>query len=261
VGNLEVRITLNALIAASGLTPETFAIAASMTFGAAYVRGLTGFGMAIILVPLLGMIIAPGQAVILAIFLQLLIGPVGIRGSIDRAEKPSSVIIAGFAVLATPLGLWLLSVTPQDIARLLIAGIAILAFVLVVMPKSAHGRPAMPVTVATGLTAGVLTGFAAMPGPPVVPYYLQDEVSPHAARASMMVIFFSTAIAGSISAVAGGYASTALAALSLLLFLPMLAGNWLGGKAFGRVSPPLWRSGVAVLLGIAAASAIWRAAG
>jgi uncharacterized protein len=250
---------VNFLITASGLTWSAFVIAALMTFGAAYVRGLTGFGMAIILVPLLGMIIAPSQAVILAIFLQFLIGPVGIRNSIAQAEKPSSFIIAGAAVVATPLGLWLLSVTPPDTARIMIAAIAIGAFILVIMPKSKHGRPGMPVTVAAGFSAGILTGFAAMPGPPVVPYYLQNAVSPHMARASMMVIFFSTAIAGTISAFAGGYASIALAALSMLLFIPMLIGNWLGGKMFGKVSPALWRGGVAVLLGMAGASAVWRA--
>src|SRR3546814_2868699 len=38
-----------------GIAPLTLAGAAAMTFGAAYVRGLTGFGMAIILVPLLGL--------------------------------------------------------------------------------------------------------------------------------------------------------------------------------------------------------------
>ena len=38
-----------------GFAPLTLVGAAAMTFGAAYVRGLTGFGMAIILVPLLGL--------------------------------------------------------------------------------------------------------------------------------------------------------------------------------------------------------------
>ena len=249
------------LIAASGLTWSAFAIAALMTFGAAYVRGLTGFGMAIILVPLLGMIIAPSQAVILAIFLQFLIGPVGIRNSIAQAEKPSSYIIAAVAVLATPLGLWLLSVTPPDTARILIAAIAIGAFILVILPKSKHGRPGVPVTLLTGLSAGVLTGFAAMPGPPVVPYYLQNAVTPNVARASMMVIFYATASAGTISALVGGFASIAMAALSALLFIPMLIGNWLGGKMFGKVSPTIWRGGVAALLGVAGASAVWRAFG
>jgi uncharacterized protein len=250
---------LTELLTASGLTLHSLIIAALMTFGAAYIRGLTGFGMAIILVPLLGIIIRPEQAVILAIFLQFLIGPVSIRTSLRHAEKPSSFIIAVAAVVATPLGLWLLSITPSDLARVLIAAVAIGAFLLVIMPKRAHGRPGMPMTIATGLSAGLLTGFAAMPGPPVVPYYLQHDVEPLVARSSMMTIFFATAITGTIISIASGFGSVALAAMSLLLLIPMLLGNWLGAKAFGKVSPALWRSIVGLVLGIAGISAVLRA--
>jgi uncharacterized protein len=251
--------SLNSIVAATGITPSAVAIAALMTFGAAYVRGMSGFGMAIILVPLLGMVIRPEQAVILAIFLQVLIGPVGITRSIAASAKPSTFIIAAAAVVATPLGLWLLLVTPHDIARILIAVIAIGAFVLVILPKRKTDRPGSMLTIATGLLAGVLTGFAAMPGPPVVPYYMQQDITPHTARASMMTVFFATAIAGTVSAVISGLGSMAMAALAVLLFIPMLIGNWLGGKAFGKINPILWRTGVAVLLGIAGISAIFRA--
>ena len=44
---------LNPAAALAGVDPLLMAGAAAMTFGAAYIRGLTGFGMAIILVPLL----------------------------------------------------------------------------------------------------------------------------------------------------------------------------------------------------------------
>jgi uncharacterized protein len=250
---------MNNLMTASGLSWPAITLAALMTFGAAYVRGLTGFGMAIILVPLLGMIIKPEQAVILAILLQLLIGPVGIRASYANCEKPSTFIIAAAAVVATPSGLWLLSVTPHDASRILIAAIAIGAFLAVIMPRRKHGRPGRRATVMTGLTAGVLTGFAAMPGPPVVPYYLQNDVTPQTARASMLVIFFATAITGAIVSIASGFGSFALAALSLILFGPMWLGNWLGGKAFGKVKPVYWRGGVALVLGVSGCSAVWRA--
>ena len=250
---------MNVLLAASGLSLSALLIAALMTFIAAAVRGLTGFGMAIILVPLLGIIIAPSQAVVLAILLQALIGPVEIRKSLDNCERPSSFIIAGFAVAATPFGLWLLSHTAADLARLLIAAIAIIAFALVIIPKRAIGRPALPITIGTGISAGILTGFAAMPGPPVVPYYLQGGVPPQTARASMMVVFFATAIAGTMSSFALGLTHWALAAIAVLLLAPMLLGNYLGSLAFGKISPLLWRTCVAVLLGVAGISAVWRA--
>jgi uncharacterized protein len=238
---------------------QSLAVAALMTFIASAVRGLTGFGMAIILVPLLGMIIPPAQAVILAILLQVMIGPVEIRKSLTHCERPSTFIIAGAAVLATPVGLWLLTLSTPDTARLIIAGIAIAAFVLVIIPKSPHGRPGLPLTVGTGITAGLLTGFAAMPGPPVVPYYLQGSVTPQTARASMMTIFFATAIAGTLASFASGMASGGVIMMAAILLGPMLLGNYLGSKAFGRISPLVWRSCVAVLLGMAGMSALWRA--
>lgn len=236
-------------------------VAALMTFGAAYVRGLTGFGMAIILVPLLGMIIRPDEAVVLAILMQMLIGPVGLPKIFADSDRKSAISIAACAVVATPVGLLLLKQTPTDLARVIIAAIAIVAFLLVIFSSDRPQRPGTALTVGTGIVSGLLNGFAAMPGPPVIPYFLREAFSPKAARASMLLVFFATAIAGTISAIALGVATMRLAIFAAILFIPMLAGNHLGAKAFGKVSPLLWRSFVALLLGVAALSASLRAFG
>lgn len=249
---------LNPASALAGVGPWMLASAAVMTFGAAYVRGLTGFGMAIILVPMLGLIVTPGEAVVLGILLQVLIGPVGIRIIYADAHRPSALTIAAFAVLATPVGIWFLQQATPDVARLLIVLIAIGAFVLVLLPPRGEVRPGFKETALTGIASGILTGFAAMPGPPVVPYYLRQPIPPAEARASMMLVFFATAIAGTLSAFALGLASWRLFWLSLVLFLPMLAGNWLGAKSFGRVPAHLWRMFVALILGLATISAVLR---
>jgi uncharacterized membrane protein YfcA len=233
-------------------------LAALLTFGAAYIRGLTGFGMAIILVPLLGLIIAPAEAVVVGIIVQLLIGPVGLGKIIADAERRSALTIAAWAVLATPLGLWLLGLTSPDLARLLIAVIAIGAFALVLLPPNRGHKPGGLATGLTGIASGILTGFAAMPGPPVVPFYMRQKLPPATTRASMMLVFFATAIAGTLSAFALGVATVRLLWLSLLLFPAVLAGNWLGAMAFGKVSEPLWRSLVAAILGLAGVAAIVR---
>lgn len=249
---------MNPVTALAGLDPLLIAGAAAMTFGAAFIRGLTGFGMAIILVPLLGLIVSPGEAVVVGILLQLLIGPVGLKIIYADADRRSALLIATIAMLATPIGVWLLIGTPKDMARLLIAAIAIGAFLLVLLPVKPDHKPGRMETVLTGIASGILTGFAAMPGPPVVPYYLRQPIAPVIARASMMLVFFATAIAGTISSVALGLTSWRLAWLSLLLFPAVLLGNWLGKMCFGRVSAPMWRSMVAVILGIAGISALSR---
>ena len=243
----------------AGLAPLTLAGAAAMTFGAAFVRGLTGFGMAIILVPLLGMVMPPGEAVVLGIILQLLIGPVGFRRIAGDADRRTAVPIALLAMLATPIGMLALNAVTADVARLLIAIIAIGAFLALLMPQHPDGhKPGRGAIGATGIASGLLTGFAAMPGPPVVPFYLRQRIAPATARASMMLIFFATAIAGTLASLWLGLATTKLFLLSLLLFVPMVLGDHVGARLFGRVPVPVWRSIVAAVLGVAGISALVR---
>jgi len=242
-----------------GFAPLTLAGAAAMTFGAAYVRGLTGFGMAIILVPLLGLIIPPAQAVVLGILMQLLIGPVGLGLIHADADRATALPIGLIAMATTPIGMAVLGVTRPDVARLLITGVAVGAFVAVLLPKQPEGhRPGRGAVIGTGVASGILTGFAAMPGPPVVPFYLRRHLEPRVARASMLLIFFLTAIAGTAAALWVGIATKRLFLLALLLFVPMWLGNRFGGRHFGRVPPHVWQAMVAVVLGVAAISAVVR---
>src|SRR3546814_3973031 len=87
-----------------------------------------------------------------------------------------------------------------------------------------------------------------MPGPPVVPFYLRRHLAPKVARASMLLIFFGTAIAGTLAALWVGIATGRLFLLSLLLFPPMWLGNRIGARHFGSVPPRVWQTMVAVVL-------------
>jgi uncharacterized membrane protein YfcA len=242
----------------AGLTPTQLAVALVATLAAAFVRGLAGFGMAILLVPVLGLAVLPAEAVVVANWLGLLIGLVGLRKIIGASER-SAFVIAGWAMAATPLGVWLLAVTDPALARLLIALVALGSFVLVLLPKhAAEHLPGPGETGATGLVSGVLTGFAGMPGPPVVPYYLRRQIPAQLARASMMTIFLATSLAGVLAASALGVANWREPTLAAILFPAVLLGNWLGTLAFGKVSDAVWRSFTGGVLGLAALAALWR---
>ncbi len=240
------------------LTPTQIAIALAAALAAAFVRGLAGFGMAILLVPVLGLAVAPSEAVVTSNWLGIFIGLVGLRQILGQAER-SALQIAGLAMLATPLGVWLLSITDPALARLLIALVALGAFGMVLLPKRAADHvPPLAETGATGIACGVLTGFAGMPGVPVVPYYLRRLLSPTIARASMMTIFIATSVAGVGSAFALQVASWRDFYLAAVLFPAVLLGNWLGNRAFGKVSDAAWRTFTGAVLGVAAGAALWR---
>lgn len=249
-------MNLEALL--GGFAPATFGIALALVFGASIVRGLTGFGLAIILVPLLSLIVPPVQAVVISILLQLLAGPIGLKRILADGERETAIPIAIAAVLATPFGVWLLSITPADVARVSIAMLAIAAFALMFVPAKETAVPGRKETWATGIAAGVLTGFASMPGPPVVPFYMRRKLTPAVTRGSMLMVFFATAIAGSIASFMIGTANLHLLWLSVLFYPALYIGTRLGETAFGTVGEAVWRTLVGVILGIAGIAAVVR---
>ncbi len=236
-------------------TLAQISVAVGAALAAAFVRGLAGFGMAILLVPVLGLAIPPAEAVVVGNWLGLMIGLKDLRRNLSDAEA-SARTIALLAVLATPLGVYALAHTAPAVARLVIAMVALAAFAIVLLPQREPHPPGRLATGLTGVTSGLLTGFAGMPGPPVVPYYLGRRIEPKVARASMMLIFMATSIAGVLSATALGVATVREPVLALLLFPAILLGDHWGHKAFGKVGSVAWRTFVGAVLGAAAAGAL-----
>lgn len=240
-----------------GFTALQVGVALAAALGSAFVRGLTGFGMAILLVPILALALPPVESVVTANFLSLFIGLSEVR-RLARDAEPTAWTLGGLVLLATPAGLYALSVTTPAVARLLIALIALTAFAAVLMPPRGAARPSRIVTGGVGVLSGLMTGYAGMPGPPVVPYYVGRHLPRETAKASMMLVFTMAGFAGIVSGAILGIVRTELALFAVALFPTVLLGNWLGARASGRVSDPLWRAFVGLVLGGAAVAAVLR---
>jgi uncharacterized membrane protein YfcA len=103
-----------------------------------------------------------------------------------------------------------------------------------------------------------MTGYAGMPGPPVVPYYAGRELPRVTIKASMLLIFTIAAAAGLAAAGWMGLLRADLMLFALALLPVILVGNRLGLAVSGRISDPAWRTAVGVVLGLAALGALVR---
>lgn len=232
-------------------------IALTAAFGASFVRGLTGFGMAILLVPVLALALLPTDAVMLGNFMSLMIGLLEIRFLAREAER-TAWTISGLVALTAPIGLLLLAVTSADVARVVIALIAFSAFLGILLPRRSAEVPGIAATGSVGVISGLMTGYAGMPGPPVVPYYASRNLPRTVIKASMLLIF---TVAAGIALIAGGIMGllrAELAVLALILLPVILAGNRLGMMVSGKIDDILWRSCVGVVLAAAAIGAMVR---
>jgi len=130
--------------------------------------------------------------------------------------------------------------------------------VLVVVPLGGLQLPRMFTFGISGIATGFFGGFAGMPGPGMAPLYLRGGYSPLAARASMMAIFVIVTPISAACFIALGVGSWREAVFALGLFPCVMIGDWVGHRAFGRVTQRQWQVATATVLGAAALGAIWK---
>ena len=242
-----------------GFPVEAVVIALLAALAAGFVRGLAGFGLSVVLVPVLQLAIAPAAAVLVGIVSLFLIGLTDIRRIRKDADR-SAIPITLVALAAMPIGLWALEALEADWARLLIALVSLGAFVLVVVPLGRIAMPRVPAMALSGVFTGFFGGFAGMPGPGMAPFYLRGRLEPAVARASMMAIFLVVTPLSALFFLWRGIGGWDEVLLALVLFPAVLAGDWLGHRAFGRVSRRQWQVATALVLGSAAVGALWKLA-
>lgn len=230
----------------------------AIIFVAGFVRGLTGIGLAVVLVPLVNLILPPERTVLLAIIIGCLAGLMGYRAAWRNVDKPLIVTMTVATIAATPLGLYLLFQTPEEVARIAIAAIALLAFFVIILPRSPLPPPGTLPAILTGLLTGLLGAFAAIPGPPVIHYFVRSGVPAVKARDALIVIFLWAPLAVALIALAVGKLDWQLGALALACFAPLAIGNAIGTRFFGTVPERYWRFMVVTLIAVAAAGAVFR---
>lgn len=240
-----------------GFPIEAILIAAVTALAAGFVRGLAGFGLSVVLVPVLQLAIKPSGAVLVGIVSLFLIGLTDI-GRIRRDADKSAIPLTMIALVSMPAGLWALTALSADWARVLIACVSLGAFVLVVVPLGKIEMPRKPALAISGVATGFFGGFAGMPGPGMAPFYLRGRLNPLSARASMMAIFLVVTPISALFFIALGVGTWREVALALALFPFVILGDVIGHKAYGRVSARQWQVSTALVLGAAAIGALVR---
>ena len=208
-------------------------VVAIIAFSALF-RGFTGFGFAIIAVPLLSLALPPLMAVALAAGLQLLGGLMDLRQASRACHWPSVRWLLAGAVLASPVGTLLLARLPADGARLALAAACGVAVVALASGAGFRTMPGRAATMTAGALSGLFNGLAAMPGPPALAYYLALPLTPAQVRASLMAFFAFSAMASTASLLVIGAIGWREVAMVLAGMPLMLAGSRIGAALFRR---------------------------
>ncbi len=218
-------------------------VISAAVFGAAVLRGLTGFGFALAAVPAMSFVVSPARAVCIAIVLQCLVGlrdVVTMRALLDR--NALGLLSIG-ALLGTPLGILALTQLSADAMRVVLAlvvGAGLIA--LIARVELAPGRgPAL----GAGVLSGLFSGLA-------VAYFLGRAAPAVTTRASLMVFFFLTSLMALPGLILADRLDTDTTLLAASAFPALLLGTWIGGRAFARMGEGTYRTAAIALLALTA---------
>lgn len=227
---------------------------------AGLVRGFSGFGGAMVFMPLASLAYEPKLAAVWLFIADDLAALIMLPDAVRRCVWREVLPLAGAAALTAPLGVAVLVLVDADMMRWAI-GLAILAAVAAMAAGWRYrGAPALPVTLGTGALAGFSGGAAALPGPPVVLLWLGGRSDAATVRANLVVFFGLLAVATGLSYWGHGLFDATGIAGSLPLVPAYLLPLWLGGRLFARSSEAQFRRAALVLCAAAALCGLplWR---
>jgi uncharacterized membrane protein YfcA len=234
------------------LNGQTLAIAA-MALIAGAVRGFAGFGGGMILIPFVSAFFGPqiGASAILVAD-GILTVPYLIR-SIRRYEPKTVLPVALGAILAIPIGTYLLSTVDPTPIRWAIAPLIGALVALLLSGWRYKDTPPIATSVSVGAAAGFLSGLIQISGPPVVALWISGPAAPQTIRANIYVFFGVTTVIAMISYAVGGIFHGNLVPVLVAIVPGYSIGLIAGSRFFGRADPAIFRR---IAIGLIAVSVI-----
>ena len=222
-------------------------------FVAGLVRGFSGFGSAMIIMPVASSVLTPVEAVIFLVATEI-IGPLPNLPAALRDGAPWDVALLAIGALAgLPLGLWGLSIVAPEVFGWLVSVCVIGLLILVMMGWRYRGALTRRLVIATGALGGFMTGFAGIPGPPVIMLYMASTLPISVIRANFLLYLVALDLLLIPILLIMDLMVWKIAFLGLLIGIPNLVANMIGARLFDPRAEVVFRR-VAYL--VIAASAI-----
>lgn len=229
----------------------------ALTFLAAgLVRGFTGFGTALIFMPVGAVFLPVADAIALVMIAGMITWPLIVPRAIREADRREVLVLAVAAIATAPLGVWVLGWADRDMLRWGVSLAAGLTLAALVSGWRYHGRIGAPGLGGVGAAAGLLGGTTGLTGPPVILFYLASTLGAAAVRANTILFLALLDIGIVINLVLQGRLGWAILPLSALLAVPYGTGIAAGQRLFHPGREKAYRRlaygviGAAILVGL-----------
>ncbi|HWT96994.1 MAG TPA: sulfite exporter TauE/SafE family protein [Terriglobales bacterium] len=211
------------------------------TFGAALVRGLTGFGSAMIMIPVLSAFLSPVVAVPILNLVDAVTSLPMLRPAMKQCRWREVIPLFLGAVVLMPLGVHLLQVVDPVLLRHVMAVLILGMAIVMAFGLRYQGEPNRFVSLAVGAVSGLMSGAIGLSGPPVILFWLGGQANAITARANVIAYFGLMTVALIATMIWNGLFTGQVIALSLVLMPVYALGLALGARGFRFASEHAFR--------------------
>ena len=214
-------------------------------------RGFSGFGSALIFMPLASTVMSAQIAAPLLLIVDIVTATPLIPRALKQADKRETVLMAAGALFGAPLGAWALTQMDPLTIRWMIVILIVPMLALLMSGWRYVGERTVLLTTAVGGLSGFFGGVAQVGGPPTVLYWLRDGGAT-IMRANIILFFAMLSVITTFSYLASGILTSSILGLALVAGPVYGLGIWLGSHMFGLASEKTFQRVCYALIAIAA---------
>jgi uncharacterized protein len=236
----------------------------AVAFVSGTARGFSGFGSALIFMPLASSIADPRLVAALLLIIDFVAAAPLLPGAWQKADRKATAVMVAGALIGVPIGTYFLSRLEPVTTRWIISVFVFALLLLLLSGWRYRGKDHAAVSIGIGGLSGFCSGLAQTGGPPIVGYWLGRPLPSVIARANILLFFGASDFFSAVS-----YATAGLITMDAIRFAFVVGpiygiGVWFGASLFGRASETVFRAicyaliAAAVIFGLPALDGVLR---
>jgi uncharacterized membrane protein YfcA len=231
--------TLSIFTDIAGERRFAFALAVAVLSGV--VRGFSGFGSALIYMPLISAAYGPQLAAATLLLIDTITSlPFALKAIPDCNWREVRMVMVTGAI-SVPAGAAALFYVDALTLRWFISVLVLTAVVILVSGWRYHGKPTVAASLGVGALAGFGAGAVQIGAPPLLVYWLGGQNSAVTVRANIMVYFIMQGALAMLAYLYGALFTAQVLALSLMLGVPFGISLAVGARWFAGTSDIFYR--------------------
>ena len=236
----------------------------AVAFVSGTARGFSGFGSALIFMPLASSIADPRLVAALLLIIDFIAAAPLLPGAWEKADRKATAVMVAGALIGVPIGTYFLSRLEPVTTRWIISAFVFALLLLLLSGWRYRGKDHAAVSVGIGGLSGFCSGLAQTGGPPIVGYWLGRPLPSMIARANILLFFGASDFFSAVSYAAAGLITMDAIKFAFVVGPVYAVGVWFGASLFGKASETVFRAicyaliAAAVIFGLPALDGVLR---